>query len=137
MVLSDIVCPCETFCDYWSVQAAEQGYVEAYFRAARCFEEICEYTTNGLPLYGFGERSREYIKKGAEAGNADCQLAFGDLILNNGRLVLIREVEKNVQKRNLKKQKNGGVNQQNRETRKLRKGYKHYFRCDDNIYADL
>lgn len=92
-MISDIVCPCETFCDYWSVQAAEQGYVEAYFRAARCFCEICEYI-NGYPLYGFGERSREYIKKGAEAGNADCQLAFGDLILNNGRLILTREVEK-------------------------------------------
>lgn len=96
LVLSDIVCPCETFCDYWSVQAAEQGYVEAYFRAAKssCFYEVYNYKYCGDPNYCIGARGLEYIKKGAEAGNADCQLAFGDLILNNGRLVLTREVEK-------------------------------------------
>ena len=60
--------------DYWSVQAAEQGYIEAYYSAAYA-----------LIRKKKKEKGHEFIKKGAEAGDADCQSAYGDFILEESQ----------------------------------------------------
>ena len=87
-MMKKIVYEDEDISDYWFIKAAEQGYVDAYCRAALHYKNkrIGYDDRYDRPVYGYNEKGLEYIIKGALAGDDHCQLICGDLILQNGQI---------------------------------------------------